>query len=120
GLQFTEQELNAVIGVIVASGCLPLPRRRTFWSSDDLQINLAISCATSRNKFESIFTKLHSVENSDMCASTLGYVELLKHATRFDKKLKKRIVIDCPYAVHLYNQTMGGVDRSDQNISHGS
>ena len=52
-----------------------------------------------------------------LCASTLGYVEPLKHATRFDRKLKKRIVIDCPYAVHLYNQTMGGVDRSDQNIS---
>ena len=66
GLQFTEQELNAVIGVVVASGCLPLPRRRMFWSSDDLQRNLAISGAISRNKFESIFTKLHFVDNSDI------------------------------------------------------
>jgi len=37
-------------------------------------------------------------------------------ANRFDKKLKKKINIDCPTVIKEYNRFMGGVDLLDSLI----
>lgn len=50
-------------------------------------------------------------------ASNSAPVYPIKQVSRFSEKEKKRIQIPQPQLVHLYNENMGGVDRSDQNIS---
>ncbi|KAF9422382.1 hypothetical protein HW555_001972 [Spodoptera exigua] len=39
-------------------------------------------------------------------------------AKRFSQSEKRNIVIEEPHMVSIYNKYMGGVDRSDENISH--
>lgn len=39
------------------------------------------------------------------------------NVSRYSQKLKKRVLIPQPSNIRSYNQNMGGVDRSDQNIS---
>ena len=43
-------------------------------------------------------------------------VEPMQSASRWSQKESKRINIPQPYAIKQYNQTMGGVDRLDQNV----
>ena len=50
-------------------------------------------------------------------ASTYAGVEPLQKANRFSSAQKKRISVDQPKVVQLYNNGMGGVDRLDQNLS---
>lgn len=40
-----------------------------------------------------------------------------QNATKFSKKDKKKIHVTQPRMISVYNKHMGGVDRSDQNIS---
>lgn len=49
-------------------------------------------------------------------ASNSETVEPLNKAKRFSQQQKKYIQIDQPKIIKTYNQNMGGVDRSDQNI----
>lgn len=44
-------------------------------------------------------------------------VNPIHNVSRYSQKLKKRILIPQPSNIQTYNQNMGGVDRSDQNIS---
>lgn len=43
-------------------------------------------------------------------------VEPLQQATRWSKQAKARVRLPQPYLIKHYNQTMGGVDRMDQNV----
>lgn len=49
-------------------------------------------------------------------ASNAASVFPLNKAKRFSQTEKKHILVDQPSLVKLYNENMGGVDRSDQNI----
>ena len=48
-------ELKCVFGVLLASGVCQLPKRRDYWSSNDVKNNAAVSRAISVNKFEKFF-----------------------------------------------------------------
>ena len=50
-------------------------------------------------------------------ASTHVGVQPLQTAARFSSAEKKRITVDQPKVVQLYNYGVGGVDRLDQNLS---
>ena len=52
-------ELDAVLGVLAASGVVSQTRRRDYWSSNDLKRNVAISRSIGIHRFEKIFSKLH-------------------------------------------------------------
>lgn len=45
-------------------------------------------------------------------------VEPTKTVSRYSSKLKKKISVQQPNSIACYNSYMGGVDRSDENISH--
>lgn len=49
-------------------------------------------------------------------ASNSGTIEPLHNAKRFSQALKKYIHLEQPDLIKTYNENMGGVDRSDQNI----
>lgn len=51
-----------------------------------------------------------------LLSSFIG-VHPTKQVQRWDSKSKSKIEIQCPHAVHLYNQFMGGVDLADSLIS---
>lgn len=53
-----------VIGVIITSGCIPYPRRRMYWSTQEILRNSAIASVIGKNRFEQIFSKLHFVDNN--------------------------------------------------------
>lgn len=50
-------------------------------------------------------------------ASNASSVFPLNRVKRFSQSQKKHIQVDQPFLIKLYNENMGGVDRSDQNIS---
>jgi len=50
-------------------------------------------------------------------ASTSCAVQPIHSVSRYSQKLKKNVNITQPHIVKCYNENMGGVDRSDQNIS---
>ena len=43
-------------------------------------------------------------------------VEPLQHALRWSKQARTRVRLPQPFLIRHYNQTMGGVDRMDQNV----
>ena len=49
-------------------------------------------------------------------ASTLYGKEPMKRARRYIKDKGGRVEIDQPNSISVYNKTMGGVDRMDQNM----
>ena len=49
-------------------------------------------------------------------ASTLYGKEPMKRAHRYIKDKGGRVEIDQPNSISVYNKTIGGVDRMDQNI----
>ena len=62
----TLDELKCVIGVLLASGVTTVPKRRDYWSTNDIKNNHAISSAISRNRFEQIFSNLHFVPKDSL------------------------------------------------------
>ena len=59
GVPFAKEELICVLGILIASGVVAYPRRRLYWSRNDLLRNNEISNSISVNRFEQIFSKLH-------------------------------------------------------------
>lgn len=55
--------------------------------------------------------------NVTTIASNAASVFPLNRAKRFSQKEKKHLYIEQPRLIKLYNENMGGVDRSDQNIA---
>lgn len=45
--------------------------------------------------------------------STFAVVQPVVKVSRFDKKLNKRVQVDCPNIIKVYNKHMGGVDLLD-------
>ena len=50
-------------------------------------------------------------------ASNALSVRPTHNVTRYSQTLKKNITVTQPHLIRVYNENMGGVDRSDQNIS---
>ncbi|XP_071055926.1 piggyBac transposable element-derived protein 2-like [Onthophagus taurus] len=51
-----------------------------------------------------------------LCSNSVG-INPVHSTTRFSRAGRKRIQIDQPHLIKLYNENMGGVDRMDQNVS---
>ena len=51
-----------------------------------------------------------------MMSNTHG-VEPMQKVTRWSRQEKKKVTVDMPYSVAVYNRTMGGVDLHDQFVS---
>lgn len=58
-IEVTVNELKATLGVLLASGIAPVNKRRQYWSNNLVTKNFAIVDAISKNRFDSIFSKLH-------------------------------------------------------------
>lgn len=63
-----------------------------------------------------IFIKWHDNNIVTFCSNSCG-VNPVHSVKRYSQKDKKFIQVEQPHVVNLYNKNMGGVDRSDQNIS---
>ncbi|KAM9829211.1 piggyBac transposable element-derived protein 2-like [Syngnathus typhle] len=49
-------------------------------------------------------------------ASTLAAEHPLQKVSRWSRQEKKKVAVDQPFVVQLYNRSMGGTDRADQSI----
>lgn len=58
------QEMRAFLGILLASGYAPLPRRKMYWEQQNDVNNAAISSTMSRNWFEEILQYLHVSDNN--------------------------------------------------------
>ena len=79
---------------------------------------------TARGTYDSRVTKPDNIvvcrwnDNSVVTlASNVASVKPIGSVSRYSQKLKKNVQITQPHLVKCYNENMGGVDRSDQNIS---
>jgi len=45
--------------------------------------------------------------------STFAAIEPVTKVSRYDRKLNKRVEVDCPHIIKVYNTHMGGVDLLD-------
>lgn len=63
-----------------------------------------------------IFIKWNDNNIVTFCSNAIG-VNPLGYVKRYSQKEKKFIQVEQPQIVKYYNRCMGGVDRSDQNIS---
>lgn len=56
-------------------------------------------------------------DNSIVSVASNKYgIQPLQHAARWSRKDGERVRVEQPFLIHHYNQTMGGVDRLDQNV----
>ncbi|XP_070691520.1 piggyBac transposable element-derived protein 3-like [Pempheris klunzingeri] len=51
-------------------------------------------------------------------ASTFASAQPVSNVERWDRKLKKRVSVECPSMISLYNKFMGGVDALDALIAY--
>ena len=61
----TLDQLSAVLGITIVSGILAYPRRRLYWSKNDLLRNKLISESMSQKDFERLVSRQHSCNNQD-------------------------------------------------------
>ncbi|XP_047505945.1 piggyBac transposable element-derived protein 3-like [Pieris napi] len=64
-----------------------------------------------------IIAKWHDNNIFSIASNAVG-INPKQSAKRFSQSEKRNIVIEEPHIVSIYNKYMGGVDRSDENISH--
>ncbi|XP_052756252.1 piggyBac transposable element-derived protein 3-like [Galleria mellonella] len=64
-----------------------------------------------------IIAKWHDNNIFSIASNAVG-INPKQSAKRFSQSEKRNIVIEEPHMVSIYNKYMGGVDRSDENISH--
>ena len=89
----------------------PLPTNKSF----KIQQRGTYDYRTTNNN--SIIVTIWNDNNIVSIASNCSNVFPVHQVSRFSRANKKRIVVDQPQNIHVYNKFMGGVDRSDQNIS---
>lgn len=63
-----------------------------------------------------IICKWHDNSIVSVCSNSIG-INPCHKADRYSQQLKKKISVSQPHLIQKYNQNMGGVDLSDQNIS---
>lgn len=64
-----------------------------------------------------LIVKWHDNNSVNIATNNLS-LKPLHHVSRYSQKENKRILIEQPHPIHLYNSYMGGVDRCDENISY--
>ena len=90
-------EMRAFLAILFISGYNDLPRRRMYWEKQDDVINLAVSNAMSRTRFETIMRYLHLADNENLAQN--------------DKYAKVRPLFD------LLNLRFGQYFPNEQNLS---
>ncbi|KAL3219778.1 hypothetical protein MRX96_030184 [Rhipicephalus microplus] len=65
-LEATEEEMKCVIGVLLLSGYVPVPRRRMLWEISEDCHNELVANSMRRNCFEAIFSNLHVADNNKL------------------------------------------------------
>ncbi|KAB0790447.1 hypothetical protein PPYR_15169 [Photinus pyralis] len=108
-------------------------KRRRFRATGTLRDNRLVDCPVKRkqelNKQErgtisyaadtekNIVVVSWNDNNVVTVGSKASTVLPLRQVSRYSQKLKKRIEVPQPHLISAYNQSMGGVNRSDQNVS---
>lgn len=64
--QMNVDKLRLFIGLLLASGYVPLPRRRLYWEHQPDVHNEAFSIAMSRNSFEEMLRFLYLSDNHNL------------------------------------------------------
>lgn len=59
-------ELRLFLAILFTSGYAPLPRRRLYWEPSDDVLNVAISAAMTRNRFEELMQCIHVADNDQL------------------------------------------------------
>ena len=65
-LQVTGEEIRCVLGVLLLSGYVSVPRRRMYWENLEDTHHSLIANANRRDRFEAIFTNLHFSDNNHL------------------------------------------------------
>lgn len=65
-LQVTGDEIRCVLGVLLLSGYVSVPRRRMYWENLEDTHHSLIANAIRRDRFEAIFTNLHFSDNDHL------------------------------------------------------
>lgn len=65
-LGVTEEEMKCVLGVLLLSGYVPVPRRRMLWEISEDCHNELVANSMRRNRFEAIFSNLHVADNNSL------------------------------------------------------
>ena len=60
------EEMKVLVGILLISGYVTVPRRRMFWQVDSAARNEIIANAMRRNRFEEIFRFIHGADNSNL------------------------------------------------------
>jgi DNA excision repair protein ERCC-6 len=91
------------------TGKCPLPTNKEMKKKERGAVDYRVSD-------EIIICKWHDNNIVLVCSNACGVTPFQK-TERYSKQLKKKISVLQPQLIHKYNRYMGGVDRSDQNIS---
>ncbi|KAJ8960446.1 hypothetical protein NQ318_013730 [Aromia moschata] len=62
----THEEMHALIGILLLSGYLPVPRRRMSWEQRKNTQNILVTDALSRDRFGFIMQNLHCCDNDQL------------------------------------------------------
>ncbi|KAL3198612.1 hypothetical protein MRX96_014427 [Rhipicephalus microplus] len=65
-LGVTEEEMKFVIGMLLLSGYVPVPRRRMLWEISEDCHNELVANSMRRNRFKAIFSNLHVADNNNL------------------------------------------------------
>ena len=82
-----KDELLTVLGILIASGVVYLPRRRMYWSKNTLLNNASISQSISLARFEAIFSHLHFTR--EVASTTNKYFKVQMSLDHLNKTFMK-------------------------------